>query len=331
LKLSLLLPTHNSAATIERTLSAALAQRHRPLEVVVYDEASADDTRAIVRRLLDGASDKGVDARLLTAEDNSGPVLAWRVALHDATGDWCTFVWADDVLRHDFSERMMDAAGRAQDAGRKLVTCSGEVEIGGEVLREQYASDSGILSPQAFSAGMFHRRYPLTQICATYETSAAREVFDRHVRFDNPLGFDYNRHPYGNDVGYLSELAAAGGGTERIGDTLVTLTDSESSMTRVATGSHLWQMRWQYTFNQARVWRTWETQGVPGADRLRAMGVRRLALCTIMLQRNARDLAPRRVARSVGAYLDFLRFDFQKTRMTLDDFRRRLTANGIPA
>jgi glycosyltransferase involved in cell wall biosynthesis len=330
LKLSLLLPTHNSAATIERTLSAALAQRHRPLEVVVYDEASADDTRAIVRRLLDAAPD-GVDARLLTAEDNSGPVLAWRVALHDATGDWCTFVWADDVLRNDFSERMMDAAERAQQAGRKLVTCSGEVEISGDVRGEQYASDSGILSPQAFSAGMFHRRYPLTQICATYETSAAREVFDRHVRFENPLGFDYNRHPYGNDVGYLSELAAAGGGTERIGDTLVTLTDSESSMTRLATGSHLWQMRWQYTFNQARVWRTWEAQGLPGADKLRAMGVRRLALCTIMLQRNARDLAPRRVARSVGAYLDFLRFDFQKTRMTLDDFRRRLTANGIPA
>jgi glycosyltransferase involved in cell wall biosynthesis len=330
LKLSLLLPTHNSAATIERTLSAALAQRHRPLEVVVYDEASADDTRAIVRRLLDAAPD-GVDARLLTAEDNSGPVLAWRVALHDATGDWCTFVWADDVLRNDFSERMMDAAERAQQAGRKLVTCSGEVEISGDVRGGQYASDSGILSPQAFSAGMFHRRYPLTQICATYETSAAREVFDRHVRFENPLGFDYNRHPYGNDVGYLSELAAAGGGTERIGDTLVTLTDSESSMTRLATGSHLWQMRWQYTFNQARVWRTWETQGLPGADKLRAMGVRRLALCTIMLQRNARDLAPRRVARSVGAYLDFLRFDFQKTRMTLDDFRRRLTANGIPA
>jgi site-specific recombinase XerC len=37
------------------------------------------------------------------------------------------------------------------------------------------------------------------------------------------------------------------------------------------------------------------------------------------------------VARAVGAYLDFLRFDFQKTRMTLDDFRRRLDAHGIPA
>ena len=329
MKLSLLLPTHNSAATIERTLSAALAQRHRPLEVVVYDEASADDTRVIVRRLLDAAPD-GVEARLLTAEDNSGPVLAWRVALHDATGDWCTFVWADDVLRHDFSERMMAAAERARAAGRVLVTCSGEVDSGGEV-RQSYSGDAGILTPQAFSAGMFFRRYPLTQICATYETGAARDVFDRHVRFDNPLGFDYNRHPYGNDVGYLSELAASGGGAERIGEPLVRLTDSETSMTRVATGSHLWQMRWQYTFNQARVWRTWENQGLPGADRLRAMGVRRLALCTIMLQRNARDLAPRRVARAVGAYLDFLRFDFQKTRMTLDDFRRRLDAHGIPA
>jgi succinoglycan biosynthesis protein ExoO len=329
LKLSLMLPTHNSAATIERTLSAALAQRHRPLEVVVYDEASADDTRAIVHRLLDAAPGD-VDARLLTSEDNSGPVLAWRVALHDATGDWCTFVWADDVLRDDFSERMMAGAERARAAGRKLVTCSGEVDSGGEV-RQTYAPDAGVLTPQAFSAGMFFRRYPLTQICATYETAAARAVFDRHVRFDNPLGFDYNRHPYGNDVGYLSELAAAGGGAERIGEPLVRLTDSETSLTRVATGSHLWQMRWQYTFNQARVWRTWERQGLPGAGELRAMGVRRLTLCTILLQRNARELAPRRVARSVGAYLDFLRFDFQKTRMTLDDFRRRLSAHGIPA
>ena len=230
MKLSLLLPTYNSAATIERTLRAALRQRHRPLEIVVYDETSADGTREIVRRLLD-ETPEGVESRLLTAESNSGPVRAWRVALHDATGDWCTFVWADDVLREDFSEQLMAAAERARAAGRVLVTCGGEVEMGGEVS-QTYSADTGLLTPQAFSAGMFFRRYPLTQICATYEMGAAREVFDRHIDFDNPLGFDYNRHPYGNDVGYLSELAAAGGGTERLGESLVRLTDSETSMTR---------------------------------------------------------------------------------------------------
>jgi hypothetical protein len=252
------------------------------------------------------------------------------VALHDATGDWCTFVWADDVLREDFSEKVMAAADRAAVAGRKLVTCSGEVESDGDV-RQTYSDDTGVLTPHAFSAGMFFRRYPLTQICGAYEIAAARGVFDRHIRFDNPLGFDYNRHPYGNDVGYLSELAAAGGGTERLGEPLVRLTDSETSMTRTATHSHLWQMRWQYTFNQARVWRTWERRGVEGAGALRAMGVRRLALCTIMLQRRPADLAPRNAARAVGAYLDFLALDFHRTRMTFDDYRHRLAREGIPA
>ncbi len=147
MKLSLLLPTHNSAATIERTLSAALAQRHRPLEVVVYDEASADDTRAIVGRLLDAAPD-GVDARLLTAEENSGPVLAWRVALHDATGDWCTFVWADDVLREDFSEQMMAARRAGAAGGRGARDLRRRRRDRRRACAATYAADTGLLTPR---------------------------------------------------------------------------------------------------------------------------------------------------------------------------------------
>jgi glycosyltransferase involved in cell wall biosynthesis len=319
-----MLPTHKSAVTIERTLRAALAQEHRPLEVIVYDEASDDGTRDIVSRVIDEAAPADVDVRVLTAEDNSGPVRAWRVALHEATGDWCCFVWADDVLRADFSSRMMQGAERAAQAGRKLVACSADVEIGAELL-DNYADDSGVLTPQEYSAGIFFRRYPLTQICAVYERDAAREVFDRHIDFDNSLGFDYNRHPYGNDVGYLSELAFAGAGVERLGEPLVRLTDSPTSMTRLATGSHLWQMRWQYTFNQTRVWRTWEVDDVPGAGRLREMGVRRLALCTIMLRRGRGGRSARNLARALAAYRDFLRLDFQRTGMSLDEFRNGLT------
>jgi glycosyltransferase involved in cell wall biosynthesis len=323
LKLSLMIPTHRSASTVERTLSAALRQDHRPLEVVVYDEASDDATRDIVRRVIADAAPPDVDARLMTAEDNSGPVRAWRVLLHAITGDWCCFVWADDVLRDNFSRQMMEGAQRAARAGRTLVACTADVEIGGELL-DNYARDRGLLTPQEYSAGIFFRRYPLTQICAVYEREAARTVFDRHITFANPLGFDYNRHPYGNDVGFLSELAFAGGGVEQLGDPLVRLTDSPTSMTRLATREHLWQMRWQYTFNQARVWRTWERQGVSGAATLRRMGVRRLALCTIMLRRGHDTLTPRNVARAVAAYGDFLRLDFQKTSMSLDEYRNRL-------
>jgi hypothetical protein len=225
---------------------------------------------------------------------------------------------------------MMEAAARAAEAGRTLVACSADVEIGGDLL-DNYAGDHGTLTPQEYSAGMFFRRYPLTQICAVYEREATRAIFDRHVDFANPLDFDYNRHPYGNDVGFLSELAFAGGGVERLGDPLVRLTDSPTSMTRLATGSHLWQMRWQYTFNQTRVWRTWEAQGVAGARGLREMGVRRLALCTIMLRRGRAARAPRSIARAARAYADFLRFDYQKTDMSFDDYRNKLTRETADA
>ena len=52
MKLSLMIPTFRSADTIERTLRSALAQRYRPLELVVYDETSADGTREIVEKIV---------------------------------------------------------------------------------------------------------------------------------------------------------------------------------------------------------------------------------------------------------------------------------------
>ncbi|MFY9470055.1 MAG: glycosyltransferase [Solirubrobacterales bacterium] len=322
MKLSLMLPTFNSAETIERTLRAALAQSHRPLEVVVYDEASKDDTREIIGRVLDEAP-SDIESRLLTSDENSGAVKAWRVALHDITGDWCAFVWADDVLKPDYSEKMIAGAERAVEAGRKIVACSAEVENADGVL-PYYSTDKGVATAAEYSEGIFMRRFPLTQICAIYETATAREVFDRHVQFDNPRNYDYNRHPYGNDVGYLSELSAEGPGVELLGERLVTLVDSSSSMTRQGTSQHIWQMRWQYTYNQLRVWRWWSEREMPGARRLVKMGERRLALCSIMLGGHGDRLKPGNYVKSLLAYRDFRRHDYQRHHRTLDQHRERV-------
>jgi glycosyltransferase involved in cell wall biosynthesis len=321
-KLSLMIPTFQSGDTIERTLTSVLAQEHRPLEVLVYDECSQDSTRAIVERLL-ASADPEIEARLVTSEHNSGPVRAWRVALHAITGDWCSFVWADDVLMPSFSTQMMAAAARARDAGRKLVTCSAEVEADGSVA-PYYALDAGVATPVEYSEGIFFRRFPISQICSVYETNAARDVFDRHIEIDNPRGYDYERHPYGNDVGYLSELAAAGGGVELIGDRLVTLVLSSSSMTRRALREHIWQHRWQYTFNLFRVWRWWAARGVPGAARILGMAERRLAFCSLMLGGDGARFRPTAYAKAVRAYIEYRRFDYQVTHSTLDEHRGRI-------
>ena len=322
MKLSLMIPTFNSAETIKRTLSAALEQQHRPLQIVVYDEASRDGTRAIVEELFESAP-ADVEVRLLTSEENSGPVLAWRVLLHAVDGEWCAFVWADDVLASDYSEKMMAGALRAEEAGRTLVACSGVVEKNGETT-PYYGDDKAIVCAAEYSEAIFLRRLPLTQICAIYETSAAREVFERHIQFDNPRGYDYNRHPYGNDVGFLSELAAHGDGVELLGERLVTLVDSSSSMTRRGGREHLWQMRWQYTYNQLRVWTWWADRGVPGADRLVRLGENRLAMCSLVLGGNGDRRRPRVYVRALRSLVDFRRWDYQINHRSLADHRTRV-------
>ncbi len=317
-----MIPTHSSAATIERTLTSAISQSFRPLEILVYDEASEDATRDLVGSVL-SAADPEIDVRLLTSDENSGPVLAWRVVLHAITGDWCCFVWSDDVLKDHFSVRMMEGVKRAVDDGRKLVACSAEVETQDGVL-PYYSTDTGVASPVEYSEGIFLRRLPLTQICAVYETAAARTVFDRHVDIENPRGYDYARHPYGNDVGFLSELAMEGGGVELLGERLVRLVDSGSSMTRRGTREHLWQMRWQYTYSFLRVWKWWRERGVPGSDRLVDMAERRLALCAAMLGGLGSRVRPTTLTKALRAYSDFRRLDYQLNHTTLDEHRQAI-------
>jgi glycosyltransferase involved in cell wall biosynthesis len=318
-KLSLMIPTHSNADTIASTLESALAQRHRPLEVVVYDEASADGTRGIAEELL-SAADTAIETRLLTSEENSGPVRAWRVALHEITGDWCCFVWSDDILKPDFSTTMMAAAERAAEAGRTLVTCSAEVENKQGVL-PYLATDTGLATPLEYSEGIFLRRFPLTQICSVYPTDVARRVFDRHIDIDNPRGYDYSRHAYGNDVGFLSELAMEGGGVELVGERLVRLVMSPRGMTNRATGDHLWQMRWQYTYAFLRVWRWWAERGIEGADRLVGMAERRLALCSLMVGGARERSSPGSLVKGVRAYFEYRRLDYQVNKTTLDEHR----------
>jgi glycosyltransferase involved in cell wall biosynthesis len=327
-KLSLMIPTFQNGDTVERTLASVLAQEYRPLEVLVYDECSTDSTRETVERLLTGA-DPEIETRFITSDGNSGPVRAWRVALHASTGDWCSFVWADDVLKPAYSSKMMAAAARAEEQGRRLVTCSAEVEADGDLL-PYYALDAGVATAVEYSEGIFLRRFPISQICSVYATSAAREIFDHHIAIENPRGYDYERHPYGNDVGFLSELAAEGPGVELIGERLVTLVLSSGSMTRQALREHIWLHRWQYTYNFLRVWRWWESRGVPDATRLCEMAERRLALCSLMLGGFGDRSRLRLYPKAVRAYLEYRRFDYQVTHSTLDEHRGKLAARRKP-
>ncbi|HXA43619.1 MAG TPA: glycosyltransferase family 2 protein [Candidatus Solibacter sp.] len=82
MRLSVLMPAYNEAATVERTLAAVLATPQEK-EIILVDDGSTDGTVEIIRRL----GEEHPDIKVLVHERNQGKGAAVRTALAAATGD----------------------------------------------------------------------------------------------------------------------------------------------------------------------------------------------------------------------------------------------------
>src|SRR5687768_15522377 len=87
MSISVVIPCYNNAAHLAETLASVRAQSRKPLEVIVVDDASTDDSAAVVRGF------EGV--RLLGLERNSGTSLARNTGLFGARGDMVAWLDGD--------------------------------------------------------------------------------------------------------------------------------------------------------------------------------------------------------------------------------------------
>lgn len=259
---SLLIPTFNSGLTVADAIQSCCEQSYPNLEILVYDEASKDNTREIIAEW----ARRDSRVRVLTSDKNSGPVRAWRVLLHAAKGKYCTWVWADDLILPNYVEKLCATLeanpshlstgcttytgvieeGKSLDIGRL------EQELSGQRL--PYPFPTCRLKGDEYALGILAGVFPVTQICSLFKTDAAREVFDHYINFENPFGFDFSRRAYGNDVSFLSELALRAGEVIQTGEPLVVCRASPDSMTVNATAHHKWQFWFQYVYAIRSAW-----------------------------------------------------------------------------
>jgi glycosyltransferase involved in cell wall biosynthesis len=93
-RVSIVIPTYNRAGEVTRAVESALAQDYPHLEVIVCDNASADDTPRVMAAYTD-------DPRLTYVRNgaNIGMVGNWRKGVFEhATGDWFLILSDDDHL-----------------------------------------------------------------------------------------------------------------------------------------------------------------------------------------------------------------------------------------
>lgn len=92
--ISVIIPCYNVQAYIEACLESILQQVYQPLEIIVVDNNSTDETVATVRRI----QRKYPESISLLSESQQGAPAARNRGLQAASGEWIQFMDADDLL-----------------------------------------------------------------------------------------------------------------------------------------------------------------------------------------------------------------------------------------
>jgi len=87
-KISVIIPTYNREATLERAIKSVLAQTHRNFELIVIDDGSTDNTSQII--------DKYSREIRYFSKLHAGVSSARNLGLEKSEGTWVAFLDSDD-------------------------------------------------------------------------------------------------------------------------------------------------------------------------------------------------------------------------------------------
>lgn len=118
LLVSVCIPTFNAARQLPDSLGSALRQTHPNLEILIFDNASSDDTESVVKKL--SADDLRI--RYFRHSSNVGMSRNFSACIGQAAGQYIKFICADDVLEPECVERMVQVMSTHPEVS--LVACA---------------------------------------------------------------------------------------------------------------------------------------------------------------------------------------------------------------
>src|SRR6185503_10449018 len=91
---SVVIPCFQAHATLPRAVASVAQQSARPRELIVVDDASGEDTAAVLRDLQRRYGEDWL--RVVRLERNQGPASARNAGWQAARGEYVAFLDADD-------------------------------------------------------------------------------------------------------------------------------------------------------------------------------------------------------------------------------------------
>jgi hypothetical protein len=140
-KVSIIIPAYNAAATLSRTLDSISVQTFGNWEGIVVNDGSTDSTAEIA------AAFAARESRIrVINRPNGGESAARNTGVAEATGDWLLFLDADDWVAPECLERL--TAALQSDASLDAVHCGWvRVAADGTEVSESFRAPDGDLFP----------------------------------------------------------------------------------------------------------------------------------------------------------------------------------------
>lgn len=177
-KVSVIIPRYNMATYICDALSSILSQSFQDYEVLVVDDASTDDTRALVMQVGDSR------IRLVGQRSRRGPSAARNAGIRQARGEYIAFLDADDIWLPTKLELQSDLLSKQLSVG--IVYC-GAHEVDNS-LRYLRTPDLGPAWPLAGHDAFIRLLEQKHSVVAPLSTMMLRKVcFDAVVLFDEQI------------------------------------------------------------------------------------------------------------------------------------------------
>jgi glycosyltransferase involved in cell wall biosynthesis len=138
-KVSVVIPSYNSARFVGEAIESVLAQTYVDLEIIVVDDGSTDDTHDVVARF--------TDPRVrYVYQDNRERSAARNTGIRAAQGEYVAFLDADDLWRAEKLARQVGLLDAHPEVG--LVYCGALLMENDRVFDEETCSYRGwVLRP----------------------------------------------------------------------------------------------------------------------------------------------------------------------------------------
>lgn len=177
---------YNHDRFVEEAIESVIRQTYEPLEIIVWDDASTDNSPAVIVRM----KEKYPQLQIVLSKQNEGNCKAFNGAFSRASGDFIVDFSTDDVMLEHRLARQVDVFARHDSITGVVFTDATYIDEHGSFIRNHYEHLFAHKLISSIAEGDVFRNVLTTYYIASPTMMMRRSVLDLLGGYDETLSYE---------------------------------------------------------------------------------------------------------------------------------------------